>query len=302
MLNLAQLEAFVAIVDMQGFRGAAERLGCSQPTISQQLRKLEEMLGATLVVRDRSQSTPTPSGARLLPLARSLLNAASRTRDVVTATRLTVGASSNIGIYLLQPFVARFAREYGGTTGIDLRIATNPEIAACLSIGEVDIGVMEWWDQRKGFSATRWRRERLMVIVAPEHPWAKKKTVQPSQLFEEPMIGGETGTGTGTLLQKVFGKNAAKMRISLTVGSTEAVKEAVKAGLGISLVFASAVDEEVRAESLRALPVLGVDIAKDLFVILPDQTPAESPTQRFANLLTDAHVQHKSKSPRRMSK
>jgi DNA-binding transcriptional LysR family regulator len=141
-----------------------------------------------------------------------------------------------------------------------------------------------------------------MVIVNPQHPWAKKKTVQQSQLFEEPMIGGETGTGTGTLLQKVFGENASKMHISLTVGSTEAVKEAVKAGLGISLVFTSAVAEEVRAGSLRGLPVSGVDIAKDLFVILPEQTPTESPARRFANLLTGSHVQRKSKSLRRMSK
>ena len=84
----------------------------------------------------------------------------------MAATRLAIGASSNIGIYLLQPFVARFASEYGARTAVDLRVSTNPEIAACLSSGEIDIAVMEWWDNRPGFSARAWRREELQEELA----------------------------------------------------------------------------------------------------------------------------------------
>jgi DNA-binding transcriptional LysR family regulator len=297
MLKLDQLEAFVAVIDTRGFHGAAQRLGCSQPTVSQQLRKLEESLGVSLVVRDRSRSVPSGPGARLLPFARSLLRAAARTKDVVAATRLAIGASSNIGIYLLQPFVARFASEHGGQSAIDLRVSTNPEIAACLTNGEIDIAVMEWWDNRPGFSARAWRREELVVITGPQHAWARKKTVQLPQLFEQPMIGGEAGTGTGTLLQRLFGKNAGKLRVGMTLGSTEAVKEAVKAGLGISLVFASAVEEEVRAGSLHRLRVAGVEVAKELFIILPEHTPIDSPAQCFAKLLNEKAVLRRSRRP-----
>jgi len=287
MLNLEQLEAFIAIVDAQGFREAAARLGCSQPTVSQQLRKLEESLGVELIARSRMQSTPTVQGARLLPLARSLLRTAARARDVVSAKRLMIGASSNIGTYLLQPYIARIARVLGPATNVDLKIASNPEIAGALSAGELDVAVMEWWDKREGFVAKKWRQEKLLVIVSPDHIWAKKKHLRPSELFDVPMIGGESGTGTGTLLQKIFGKNASKMRISLNVGSTEAVKAAVKAGLGISLVFASAVEAEVRAGTLRALPVSEVNVSKDLFVILPDQMLDDSPAQKFSNMLVE---------------
>lgn len=285
MLNLTQLETFVALVDAGGFGEAAERLKIAQPTVSQQLRKLEEELGATLVVRDRSQSTPTAAGARLLPLARSLLKAAARARDVVAGRRLVVGASSNVGIYLLQPFVARYAREHASINAIDLRIASNPEIADRLSSGELDVAVMEWWDRRSGFSASVWRQEPLVVIVPPDHRFAKFKAVKPDWLFEEAMIGGEAGTGTGTLLQKVFGRKAASLAIAMTLGSTEAVKSAVAAGLGISLVFASAVENEVHAGSLRALPMAGIKMQKDLYVILPEDTPAMSPSQNFAQML-----------------
>jgi DNA-binding transcriptional LysR family regulator len=286
MLNLDQLEAFVAVVDTQGFRGAAQQLGCSQPTVSQQLRKLEEFLGVQLIARSRLLSTPTLQGARLIPLARSLLRTAERARDVVTGQRLSIGASSNIGIYLLQPYVAQMAQTLGTKTSIELKIASNPEIADALSRGELDIAVMEWWDRREGFTAKKWRQEKLVVIVSPDHPWARKKTVRASELLEQPMIGGEAGTGTGTLLETIFGKKASKMRISMNVGSTEAVKAAVKAGLGVSLVFASAVEAEVSSGSLRALAVSEVNIAKDLFLILPEQMLGDSAARRFAQMLT----------------
>jgi DNA-binding transcriptional LysR family regulator len=285
MLNLDQVEAFIAVVETQGFREAAARLGCSQPTVSQQLRKLEESLGVELIVRSRTQSTPTPQGARFIPLARSLLRTAARARDVVSSQRLTIGASSNIGTYLLQPYVARISQVLGPAVNIDLRITGNPEIADALSAGEVDVAVMEWWDKREGFIAKKWHQEKLVVIVSPSHPWARKKSLQVSQLFQEPMIGGESGTGTGTLLKRIFGKNASKIQVGLNVGSTEAVKAAVRAGLGISLVFASAVKDEIRAGNLRALPVLGVDIAKDLFVILPEQILSDLPAHKFAQIL-----------------
>jgi DNA-binding transcriptional LysR family regulator len=288
MLNLNQLETFVAIIDAGGFNEAAERLGISQPTVSQQLRKLEEDLGVTLVVRDRNQSSATPSGARLLPFARSLLSAAARMRDVVAGRRLAVGASSNIGTYVLQPFVARYVRETGSLNAIDVSLGTNPAVAERLSRGELDLAVMEWWDGRPGFTANKWHQEKIVIITRPDHRFANRKAVKPALLFEEPMIGGEPGTGTATLLREVFGKEAAALRTVMNLGSTEAVKAAVKEGLGISLVFASAVKEETRTGSLVALPVAGVRLVKDLFAILPDDTPPDAPARRFIGVLGSA--------------
>jgi DNA-binding transcriptional LysR family regulator len=286
VLNLSQLEAFVSVAELGGFREAAERLGLSQPTISQQLKKLEDDLKVTLIARDRVRCVPTASGERLLPFARNILAAASRAADVAAGRRLVVGASSNIGIYLLQPYVARYARQHGAATAIDVRIGTNPEIANRLSNGEVDVAVMEWWDRRPGFDARIWRQEQIVVIVPPDHRFARHKSVKPEWLFEEPLIGGEPGTGTGTLLQKVFGKNASRLKVTMALGSTEAVKSAVKEGLGISLVFASAVAAEARAGTLRSLPVAGSKIEKDLYVVLPQEAPSASPPKAFAAMLT----------------
>ena len=145
---------------------------------------------------------------------------------------------------------------------------------------------MEWWDDRPGFTASRWRREALAVIVPPTHAWARRKTVPKAALLDVGLIGGEPGTGTGRLLQQVFGKAAARLEVTMSLGSTAAVKEAVKAGLGISLVYAAAVVDEVKAGSLCALRLADAELAKDLFVILPQDVPESAPAARFAVMHT----------------
>jgi len=289
MLNLSQIEAFIAVVDTRGFHDAAARLGCSQPRVSQQLRKLERALGVTLINRDRLQSIPTAQGVRLIPLARSLLRTAARAKDVVIGRKIVIGASSNIGIYLLPPYVARFSRIQGNAIDVDLRIAGNQEIAEALASREVDLALMEWWDNRSGFVAKKWHEEKLLVIVSPNHPWAKRRSVDRDQLFEQPIIGGEAGTGTGVLLKRIFGESALKIRIGMNVGSTEAVKAAVKAGLGISLVFASAVQEEIRNGLLCGLSVAGFRISKALFVVFPEDLPADAAAHHFARMLVKGY-------------
>lgn len=290
MLNLTQVQAFLAVIDEGGFQGAAAALGLAQPTVSQQIRKLEEALGAQLLVRNRTGSEPTRDGKAFLPYARGLMRTAGRAVAAARGRALAIGASGNIGTYLLPPRLHRFAADNGNGSGLDyeLVLGTNPEIAGRLDGGEIDVALMEWWDGRPGFAATRWRREPMAVIVAPTHPWAQRRQVSKALLLDQPMIGGEPGSGTGQLLRKAFGRNAARLRITMQLGSTAAVKEAVKAGLGISLVLAGTAAEEVKAGTLVALRLADADLTKDLFVVLPEDLPATAPAARFAAALVAA--------------
>lgn len=284
MLNLTQIQAFLAVVDSGSFRDAAQRLGIAQPTISLQIRKLEDDLGVRLLARGNARSVPTVEGKRFLPHARGLILAAERARTSVGTGPLAIGASGNIGTYLLPRLVKGFS---DAEPGIQLVIGSNPETAERLEAGVVDLAVMEWWDDRPGFTATVWREEPLVVIVPPGHPWAARDTVAKADLFGVPMVGGEPGTGTGRLLQQVFGRSVERLAIGPSLGSTAAVKEAVKAGLGLSIVMAVAVTDEVRLGSLHALPLADAPLAKPLYVIRPEDQPATATATRFAAFLAD---------------
>ncbi|MBL27989.1 MAG: transcriptional regulator [Rhodospirillaceae bacterium] len=285
-LNLAQVRAFATVLEAGGFLEAAKRLGCAQPTVTQLVRKLETELGARLIVRSRNGAQPTPAGARFLPHALRLLHAESRAIASVSDRSLVVGAGGNIGTYLLPRLLGDFRVRAGVTA--ELVIATNPEIADRVECGDIDLAIMEWWDGRPGCHAEPWRQEQLVVIVPPHHPWAGEATIPPAELLETPMIGGEPGTGTGRLLREAFGEAADRVTISMTLGSTAAVKEAVRAGLGISLVMRAAVHDEVTAGSLRAIDLAGAPLKKTLFVVKPDGLPPTTMAARFHALLRDA--------------
>src|SRR5262245_41494191 len=117
MVNLELVRTFVAIVDADGFHSAGEKLDLSQPTVSQHLRKLEDHLGARLLVRAPGRLMLTRHGLRFLPAARSLLRAAEHAASCIRAEHPTIGASSNVGIYMLQREQRRFR---------DLRGAISP--------------------------------------------------------------------------------------------------------------------------------------------------------------------------------
>ena len=276
------------MIEVGSFRDAAQRLGLAQPTVSQHVQKLEATLGHLLIERNRARATTTAAGLRFLPFAKALLRLAERAQAALERGNLAIGASSNIGVYLLQPLVRAFASEQPSVSPIDIRIGTNPETARRLQDAEVDIALMEWWDDRPGFEAAVWRREKLVVILPAGHPWGTRRSIEKRMLLREPMIGGEPGTGTARLLQQTFGVDANSLKIGLQLGSTEAVKQAVRAGLGISITFESAVRDEVRAGTLQALSVEGTPLSKPLFSVFAAGLSATSPAAQFHAFLQNS--------------
>lgn len=285
MIDLDQVRTFVAVIESGSFQEAARHLGIAQPTASLHVQKLEATLGHALIERRRSGAGTTAPGARFLPFARTLLRVSERAQAALDRGGLTIGASSNIGIYLLQPLARAFQSAHPTAGPLDIRIASNLETVRRLEDSEIDIALMEWWDDRPGFRARIWRREELVVIVAPDHPWARRRSIDKSALLAEPLIGGESGTGTQRLLQDALALAPGALKAGLQLGSTEAVKQAVRAGLGVSITLASAVRDEAASGHLSTLRVRDARLTKPLYAVLPDTLPPESPACRFQEFL-----------------
>ena len=267
MLNLLLVKTLLTVVQTKSFRIAAETLGLSQPAVSQHIRKLEEDLEVTLTRRDPRGCEPTPAALAFLPLAERALSLSDRARAAVKLNQLRIGAGSNIGIYILQPLLKSFMDACPGLD-LDVVVDGNPAIAKRLETADLDLGLMEWWDGRSGFNSVEWRREPVVLIVPPGHPLSRRRVITKEELIGAPMLGGEPGTGTGRLLRSYFGPDAAPI-VKMQLGSTEAVKQAVAAGLGISLVLASAVRRETAVGELCAIPFADPPV-KALYAVWPE--------------------------------
>ncbi len=284
-MNLNQLAAYVAVLDTGGFRAAAERLGVTQGAVSQHIRRLEAELGTSLITRASTECVPTPSSAAFERYARALLELADRATRLFNDPELVVGAASNIGIYLLQPLIKSISHAHAGRYRIRQRMGTNREVLDELEAGVVDVALTEWWDQRPGFRGTPWRDEPLVVIVGPEHRYAGRKRVSVDELAGETLLGGEPASGTGTLLHRTLGADAARLPAAVNLGSTAAVKAAVQAGLGVSLVLAAAADAEVAAGRLHTLTLAGPPLRKTLWLSHRRALVASDPAAAFSQAL-----------------
>ncbi|HVX92154.1 MAG TPA: LysR family transcriptional regulator [Xanthobacteraceae bacterium] len=273
-LNLEHLDTLLALLESGSFARAGARLGLAQSSVSQHLKRLEDTLGVPLIRRDRRGCRPTAAAMRLLPSVKGLLRLEERVVGAARQWSLRLGACSNIGIYLL-PDLLRDFRERGGRQP-ELVIASNPEVVSRLERAEVDAALLEWWEPREGFRCAPWRAEPLVVIVAPGHPLSGRSTVSRSELAAMPLIGGEEGTGTGRLLRAYFA-GAGMPRLSMQLGSTEAVKRAVEAGLGASLVLSCAVVNEIREGRLCALALADRPLQKALRLVWRDDLPNDEP-------------------------
>ncbi|GAA5174223.1 LysR family transcriptional regulator [Pseudonocardia eucalypti] len=277
-MNLNQVAAYVAVLDTGGFRAAADRLGVTQGAVSQHVRRLEAELGTSLIERASTRCVPVGASAAFERYARAMLELADRATRLFSDAELVVGAASNIGIYLLQPVIKSIGQAHAERYRIRQRMGTNREILDDLGAGVVDVALTEWWDRRPGFEATPWRDEPLVVIVGPDHPWTARTSVSVDELAGQTLLGGEPASGTGTLLQRTLGADAARLPAAVNLGSTAAVKTAVQAGLGVSLVLGAAAEAEVAAGRLHTLALDGPELRKTIWVshrrALVDADPA----------------------------
>lgn len=285
MIDLERVATFIAVVKCGSFRAAARQTGLSQPTVTQHIKRLEQSLQARLIDRTALPQGLTVEGKIFFPYAEQLLRTSQKATAALRNQDLVVGSSSNIGIYLLQPYIK--ALQARVENKIDVKIGKNIEIAAMLESLEVDVAVMEWWAPRPGFVATVWRREKMVVIVPPNHPWAAESSIPLGWLKSQKLLGGEAATGTGRLLQHYLGADAAEMTGSLQLGSTEAVKHAVHAGLGISLVMESSVKREQESGWLHAIPTRE-NVHKDLYLVHRPEMASSGPAAYLADLILGA--------------
>lgn len=284
MLNLILVRTFVTIAETGSFIEAARRLNLAQSTVSLQLQRLENDLGTMLVRRSHSRCDLTSRGQTVLPYARALLQSAKQLSLAAKGKSITIGCSGNIAAYYISQDLKSFLDFEDRDVAWDTRVNTNPEVADLLASGVIDVAAMEWPPENRNFDVHPWRCEPMVVIVPNQHPLAKSKTISIDQFLALDLIGGESGSGTGTVLKQAFGNRADKLRVTHHMQSTEGVKDAVQSGLGCSIVLAGA----VRYDSTRfaVLKLRGAKLEKQFYVATLAGLPEAAVARKFAVFLS----------------
>ncbi len=266
-LSGRDLAAFVAAVESGSVQGAAEALNLTQSAATKRIRALEARLGLTLLERGRFGVRPTAPGRLLYPEARSALDALTRAEAVLGGERdrapaLALAASHTIGEFLLPGWLTAFRAEHGDVRA-RVDVVNSAAVLAAVRAGEAQIGFVEGRDRLDALEAIDLLRDEIVAVVAPAHPWARRRAVPAGALAGEPFLTREAGSGTRAIAEAALAATGIALRPSLEAASSQSLKRAVLDG-GFTLISARAVEAEVEAGTLRALPVTGADLARTL--------------------------------------
>jgi len=252
--TLRQLGVFVAVARAGSTRAAAERVARSQSAASSALAELESTLGVKLFDRVGRRLTLNAQGRALLPRAVGLLEQAAEIGRLFGAAdqgALRVAASFTVGEYLLPPLIAGWKRAHPGIR-LRLDIANTRAVLDAVAALEVDVGFIEGARTHPDLDVAHWREDELVVVAAGSHPMAGRR-VDRAWLRAAPWILREPGSGTREAADRWLVPGLGRFRIAMELGSNEAVKRAVAAGLGVGLLSVHAVVEAAAAGALTRL-------------------------------------------------
>ena len=272
-MTLRQLEVFLAIARVHGYRQAAEALHTSQPALSQHIRALETELGARLFDRLSRGVVLTEAGRLLEERAKRVFATLTDVREVLGELQglqrgsLLVGASTTPGIYVLPAVIGEFRRRHPGID-LRLRIANSRVIEEAIRAHEVDLGVVGGHGLAPGEEClAAGLADELVLIVSPTHRWAKRHGIAPADLTDEPLLVREEGSATRRVTERALEQAGIAWRVSMELGHTEAIKQAVMAGLGVAFVSVHAVRGEIASRRLVAIRLRRLRIQRHFHVI-----------------------------------
>lgn len=275
-IDFRHLETFCRVADLKSFSKAADDLFLTQPTISGHILSLEHSLSLRLFDRTGREVRLTKAGevflqyaSKILSSRKDLLNALSEFSQGIRG-ELSLGASTIPGEYLLPKLMGHFKKEHPHFT-LSLKIADTKEVVQLVLQGDVELGMIGGKLNHNSLHYEKYEEDEIIVVAPSGHPLTKKKKGDLADLLEEPWIIREEGSGTQMAVEKGLrkkGKSLKQFNVVMEMGSTSAVKEGVKVGLGLAFISKRAVEEELKQGLFSRIHVEGIDpISRQLYIV-----------------------------------
>lgn len=256
-----RLQVFHTVARLLSFTKAAETLHMTQPAVTFQVRQLEEYFNTRLFDRTHNRISLTEAGARVYEYSDKIFELYGEMENAVRemtgeiSGSLTIGASTTIAEYMLPALLGDFRAKYPDVS-IHLKVSNTDGIVSMVENNTIDLGVVEAPVSNKNLVVDECRRDHLVAIVPPGHPVSAHRTITLEELLEYPFICREEGSGTREVIAEYMNRAPdcqTCMNVAMELGSPEAVKGAVEAGMGISVVSNATIQKELRLGTLVAI-------------------------------------------------
>jgi len=289
-----RLVVFRAVAERLSFRKAGEDLYLTQPAVSLQIKALEEDLGVQLFDRTGRQIALTPAGTLLLNFAQQvhvLLDHAERQIAALNgehAGELALGASTTVAQYVLPRLLAEFRRE-SPRVHITLISGNTEQIVSAVEEQRIALGLIEGPAHSRDVATEALLEDELVLIASTAHEWAERASIACSEITSVPLLMRERGSGTRQVIEMALERRGIKpnaMQIVMELDSTEAIKSAVEAGLGVGFVSRWAIAKDSRLGSaFKIVEIEGLRIRRN-FSLTSAKAPAlQSLAQEFRRFL-----------------
>jgi DNA-binding transcriptional LysR family regulator len=275
MLDTHRLKIFLKIAELKSFSRAAHELYLTQPTVSQHIAALEQFVGLPLFDRADRDITLTRAGELLYTYARQIISLQDEAVQALDhfkgkkSGHLLIGASTIPGEYILPPLLGDFKKRYPDIQ-ITMRIADTAVIVEELLSRNLELGIVGGRIKDEHLQYAKFADDEQVLIVPRRHRWWAKKEVSLEELSLEPLVMREQGSGSRMSMEinlREAGINPGQMLVSAEMGSTAALKHAVRSGVGVAFISRRAVVDEVAHGRLRIITIAGHTFARVFYVV-----------------------------------
>lgn len=280
-ITLRQLEVFAEVLKSGSTTQASQRLSLSQSAVSAALADLEGQLGVRLFDRVGKRLVVNEHGRLLYPRVVALLDHASEIEQLFRGDNgaLRIYASSTIGNYILPEVIARYRRDFPALP-LELSVGNTQDVIQAVADFRVDVGFIEGPCHRGDIVTQAWLEDELVVFAAPGAP-ILQHPVTPESLASTPWILREQGSGTREIVEYMLLSHLPGFSLGMELGNSEAIKHAVRHGLGISCLSRRVIEEALHCGLLAEVPVPLPPLVRKLWRIQHRQKHLSSALERF---------------------
>lgn len=270
-LTLRQLQVFEAVTHHLSYSRASETLHLTQPAVSMQIKQLEETIGMPLFEQLGKKIYLTEAGQELRRYSRNILQQLDEAEAVfeemkgMRRGKLAISVASTAG-YFMPILLAQFSKRFP-EVALSLNVTNREALLSQLALNEMDVAIMGRPPDGLGLDFTSFLENPLVVIAPPDHPLAGARSIPLSRIQQETFIAREQGSGTRAATERFLNEKGIRLPTGTEMSKNESIKQAVQAGMGLSILSLNTVMLELETKRLAVLDVASFPIQRHWYVV-----------------------------------